>query len=788
MRRYSVLLAAALLIISLGVGYTLKLRLDKLKAAHANPPPRIARGLEGLASSGWSYHKDDPVTNRPIVKVDAKAFEGTHDPSTFELKEVALRLYDKSGSSYTYVKSDKAFFDEGSGVMKSEGPVYIVMNVPTDKNAEDKSEAAKRVRVTTSGVTYETKSGKAQTSQAASFLFTEGDGKAVGVEYDPNTKVLHLKSQVALDWIGRGPVGNKIHIETGDLVYKETEHKIYLSPWSKMQRLTNTIQARNSTVLLVDNVLHQIDGDQAFGTDIREDRQTRYSAEKMTALFDEDGVLVQVLGDHNAKVESKQPGARTLLTGDKADLRFATQTKQQGNDVITDSQLHLVMADGHSVAESTPLSQPGVKLGDTRILRSEHIELEMKPGGKDLQEIRTSSAAQLEFKPNRPDQPHRVVDASHLRVIYGTGSYVDTFFASNAVTRTDKAVALLKVKIGSDGKPVPPAPARTWSDEMTAKFVPNSNDISTIDQSGNFRYEEGARKAWSKRGLLEQTINRITLTDNARVLDDTGSAAGDKIVMNQANGDMDASGHVLSTHEPDRNEKPGTSMLDASQSMQAQADQMQTRDDNSKVFYEGHVVMWQAGNRISGDEIAIDRDSQSLNAAGNVISELIDNKSKSDPAANRNAGGENVTDTGAIYTVVQAPKLLYRDDLRIAHYSEGVKLVREKMTITSSALDAYLTPKTDKTSNDSSLDHAIATGTVKISDIVVPGRTRVGTGEHCEYYTKQNKVVLNGGEPQMVDSYKGLIKGGQLTYFSDEDHLLVDGKKEKIAFTRMKKK
>ena len=321
---------------------------------------------------------------------------------------------------------------------------------------------------------------------------------------------------------------------------------------------------------------------------------------------------------------------------------------------------------------------------------------------------------------------------------------------------------------------------------MTAKFVPNSNQIASIDQPGNFRYEEGTRRAWAKRAFLEQTINRITLTDQARVLDDTGSAVGDKIVMNQASGDMDASGHVLSTHEPDRNEKPGTSMLDATQSMQAQADQMQTRENNSKVFYEGHVVIWQGANRISAEEIAIDRDTESLDANGNVVSELVDNKGSSDPGPK--PGESAAANGGPIYTVVQAPKLIYRDDVRIANYSGGAKLVRDKMTITSKNVEAFLTPKSDKTSNDSSLDHAVATGHVAISDVVAPGRTRTGTGERCEYYTKQDKVVLSGGAPQMVDSYKGIVKGEQLTYFSGEDHLIVDGKKEQVAFTRMKKK
>ncbi len=790
MRRYSVFLAIAFVIISVGVGYTLKLRVDKTRAAHVSPTPPIRPGDEGLAPSGWEYKKYDPETNKTVVKVNARSFEGTHAPSTFELKGVALRLYHKSGASYTYVKTEQALFDEGSGILKSEAPVLIVMNVPVDKDAEDKNEAAKRVRVTTSGVTYETKTGKATTSQPASFLFTEGDGKAVGAEYDPNTKLLHLKSQVALNWIGKGPVAKKMHIETEDLVYNEAQGKVYLSPWSKMTRQTTHIEARKTLVTLVDGRLSKIDGDHGVGTNSREERQTRYSADAMTALFDEDGNLVQILGDRQARVESKQPGASTLLTGDRADLRLALDTKQENGRDVTDSQLHLAMADGHSVAKSTPLPRPGVQLGETRILRSEHIELEMKPGGKDVREIRTSSAAQLEFKPNRPEQSHRVVDASHLRVLYGAGSYVDMFLAWNAVTHTDKPVSRVKAKMGPDGKPLPIAPALTWSDLMTAKFVPNSNNISTIDQSGNFRYEEGSRKAWASKAYLEQSINRITLTDKARVLDNTGSAVGDKIVMNQANGDMDASGHVLSTHEPDRNEKPGTSMLDATQSMQAQADQMQTREDNSKVFYEGHVVMWQGANRIAADTITIDRDTQSLDAAGNVVSELVDNKSGNTASAKpgENAGGESVPNDGPVYTVVRAPSLVYRDDVRVATYNGGAKLVRNKMTITAKELKAYLLPKSDKAAGDSSLDHAVATGNVNISEIISPGRTRTGTGEHGEYYTKEDKVVLNGGAPQMVDSYKGITRGLQLTYFSGKDHLVVDGQKDQVAFTKMKKK
>jgi lipopolysaccharide export system protein LptA len=781
MRRTSAFLAVAVLVLTLIVGYTLRERLASLRHAHSAAAPRIRPGLEAVATE-WNYAKSDDKTGRPIVRVHAKSFQATHDPSTFELHDLSLRLYSNNGGSYTYVQSDKALFDERSELMKSDGPVSIVMNVPADKDAADKAEAAKRVRVTTSGVTYETKTGKVSTDQSAAFIFTEGDGQCLGADYDPNTKLLHLKSKIALNWIGKGPAENKMHIEAGDLVYKEAEQKVYLSPWSKLQRQGTTIQAQNSVVTLDDGVLQRIDSDKPSGTDIRDDRRTEYSAETMVALFDDKGVLVNIVGQKNAKVLAAQPASRTAITGDRADLRFAVTTKQVNGQAQDSSDLHLVLADGHAVAESAPVPQPGVQLTETRILRSEHIELEMKPAGKDVQEIRTLSQSQLEFKPNRPDQSHRVVDCSHLRVVYGQGSYVDTFFAWNAATRTEKPA------VARTGKPAAAEPALTWSDRMVTKFAPNSNQVATIDQTGNFRYQEGARKAWAKQALLEQSINRITLIDSARVLDNTGSAVGDTIIMNQANGDMDAIGHVVSTHQPDKNEKPGTSMLDASKAMQAQAEKMQTRDNNTKVHYEGHAVMWQGASRVSADVIDIDRDAQTLHATGNVVSELVDDKQADGSTMTASAQSQSSAPTGPIFTVVRAPELTYRDDTRMANYTGGVKLTRDKMTISSKELIAYLSPKSNNASDQSSLDHAIANGDVKIFRVLAAKRTRTGEAEHCEYYTKTNKVVLNGGSPQLVDSYKGVTKGRELTYYDDDDRLIVEGEKKQLAYTTMKKK
>jgi lipopolysaccharide export system protein LptA len=130
--------------------------------------------------------------------------------------------------------------------------------------------------------------------------------------------------------------------------------------------------------------------------------------------------------------------------------------------------------------------------------------------------------------------------------------------------------------------------------------------------------------------------------------------------------------------------------------------------------------------------------------------------------------------------------LYYEDAKRLAHYSGGATLVHDKMNVTAQDIRAFLTPKTPN-SDDSALDHAIADGKVVVVE-VAKDRTRTGRSEHCEYYIKLDKVILNGGIATMVDSLKGSTRGRQLTYFTDDNRMLVEGQKNELAFSKMLKK
>jgi lipopolysaccharide export system protein LptA len=272
--------------------------------------------------------------------------------------------------------------------------------------------------------------------------------------------------------------------------------------------------------------------------------------------------------------------------------------------------------------------------------------------------------------------------------------------------------------------------------------------------------------------MLEQDKDLMTLDGAARIWDLTGSAAADKIVTNQKTGDFTADGHVASTHEPDQNGN-SSAMLSTDQILQARADHMESTDDNQTIHYVGNAVAWQGANRVSAERLDIDRDGGKMEAHGNVKSSFVDKDKKKDDDEGEGAAKPPAPAGPPVFTVVTAPDMVYTEETRVVDYTGGVTMVRPEMTITSKTIRAFLKDADE----DSSLDKAFADGTVKVvSTSQKLKRTRTGTSEHSEYYADDGKVVMTGGTPKLVDSVKGqTVAPKQLTWFSNDDRLIVDG-------------
>jgi lipopolysaccharide export system protein LptA len=686
------------------------------------------------------------------VEVRARNFRQVKEPSHFDLEQVELRLYHEDASEFDQVRSAQAQFDTDQGVLYSDGEVEITMGV-----AAGSAPAGRLVFIRSSGVTFENKTGKASTDRLATFTFDQGQGKAVGAAYDPTIGELHLRSEAEVLWRGQGPNSKPMRVEAGEITYRERDSIILLSPWSRLKRGDLVLEGGRAIVTLEQGSIRLVEGNAARGTHRHPGRQVEYAAEHLMMYFSDVGEVEKITGEGDARLTSVSASSSTSVTADRVDMEFEI--------VSGDSQLRKVLAMGHSTVEARPLPSRGAAAPPARTLRSEVIQLEMRPGGREIQSVETHTPGSIEFLPSRPGHRRRRLDGERIWITYGSRNRIRSFRAVNVSTRTEA--------LQPSGRPVSSV-TLTWSNGLAAEFDPADAQLTRLEQWDNFRYQEGDRRARANRAVLDPRRNLITLEGTARLWDLTGSASADRILLDRDRGEFIAEGNVTSSLLPDP-KRDSSAMLSANEPLQGKSDRMTSSDGHGLIRYQGNAVLWQAGNRIRGSWIEIDRSKRQLVARGNVTTQFIQRPEKTQHSG-KPPGGQ-------LFTIIQAPELLYDEQSRVARYRGGVKLSRTRVDVTASELRAHLADKGSGTQ----LERAYADGSVKIVH-TMPGRTRQGVAEHAEYYTGAEKLVLHGGEAILVDSLRGSAHGKQLTWFINNDRLLVDGREDQPAVSLIHRK
>jgi lipopolysaccharide export system protein LptA len=248
-------------------------------------------------------------------------------------------------------------------------------------------------------VRFESSTGKASTDREATLQFDEGEGRAVGASYDPSTRELQLRSEVSLNWSGRGPKSRPMTMETSELLYQEDAAVIRLSPWSRLTRGTMRLEAGPAIVTLKDGVLDTVAAPNARGSDSLPTREIEYAADHLNMKFTAKGEVEKITGEGNAQLISKAATANTSVNTKRIDLEF-----QPGED---ESSLRKALASGNTVLRSEPVVKPGSPTPDTRVLTSEVVELLMRPGGREVESIVTHAPGQIEFLPGHPGSRRR---------------------------------------------------------------------------------------------------------------------------------------------------------------------------------------------------------------------------------------------------------------------------------------------------------------------------------------------------------------------------------------------
>src|SRR5579885_3570757 len=585
------LILVAILAILGGVGVTYRLQ-QRILQQHAPPKPKpLPRELNSTRED-WHYSQSD--AKRTIVEIQAKKFGQSADNSHVLLEDVELRIFHQDGSEYDLVHSAQAEFSPSDKRLFSEGQVEITLGLPAEGQPTHTP-----VSIRSSGVTFYSDTGKAETERPASFTFEHGDGTCVGASYDPSTRELHMNSQAVVNWKAPGPHAKPMKIEAGTLVYKEASATIWLIPWARLTRENTLVEAGPTTVTLQNGIIHQVD---ALAADVSE----------------------------------------TAVTADRVDMFFTT--------VNNESVLTNALVNGNGVVVSKPLAasktaKDRADLPETRILRSQVIHMRMRPGGKELDALETDSPGSLEFLPNRPTQHHRTLDGGRFWIKYGTGNRLESFRTIDARTRTDPTPEERR-----RNRP----PVFTRSRNLLAQFDPKTSQMSRMEQWDDFSYEGGDRKARAAKATLDSGINQIVLETAARMWDATGSTSADVIHLDERTGNFTAEGHVNSSRLPEKQKKT-SDLLSGDEPLQGLAQKMTSADHNRRIRYEGNVVLWQGADRLQAQRVDINREARSLAAEGNVFTQFHEEQDQDTSKEGQPVGKGSGAPAGPpVFTTVRA--------------------------------------------------------------------------------------------------------------------------------------
>jgi lipopolysaccharide export system protein LptA len=745
--RWLLLLAIVAIVAGVASLYRSKQRkqiLERPRVSAPLPPNTSATAEE------WQYEikEGDEVK----VRVRAKSFSQIKEPSTFLLEHMRMEVRDPKNGRYDLIQSESASFDIAAGTMYSDKDVEITKNLPLDASAP----LGRILKIRSSGVSFENKSQRVWTDRKTCFEFDQGGGESVGATYDPGAKELRLHSEAKLEWRGDGKKP-PMKVEASQIVWQERASEIYLSAPARLARGTFEMNSQgDAVVILRDGAIERLEAQKTRGADRPEGREIEWVADNLLTHFTEKGEVRQVIASTNAQLTSRTPTGVTTAWADRFDLDF-----EPGDG---ESALKKARATGRARVELQPLARAGQPPKPVRNIASEVIELTMRSGGKEIEEVQTHTPAEITFLPARKGDRRRQLNGERIYLYYGPENNLERFRAVNVVTRTETGAEDAKKGVSV-----------TKSRDLEAFFDTKTGQMKQLEQWGDFQYEEGPRRARAAKAVLDNPEELITLRETARVWDDTGSTAADTILLNQKTGEMQANGNVTSTRLPDRKQASG-GMVSASEPLQARAQRMTTADRNRLIRYEGDAVLWQGSSRLTADSVAIDRANGRLKAEGSVVSTIPDERGATAPRAQ----------AGKV-SVIRAASLDYDDKQKLAYYAGGARLERPGMTVQSREMRIWLREE-KKTGGavETKLDRVFADGKVEIAE-KSPDRTRTGQGEHAEYYLDDERVILSGGDPVVADSKRGTSRGSVIRWFARTDKLVVDNSGAGPAVSRIKR-
>ena len=775
-----------MLLASLTVGVFLQHKwVEHLEKAKAPPPaPRDVAKL----TNGITFSKGEGI--QKIFTVEAARATDFKDMDASLLEDVKITIFGKTGARHDTIHTQSCQFEKVSGSIACNGDVQIDLESAADaeRSARNPERAAtQKVHVETRGVTFNRVSGTAQSDQPVKFVFPNGKGEAVGVEYHSEEGTVRLrravhmllvppKSQAAGKNTTKTSAQEPIHVTGESLDFGRD---------SRLMRFEGPVEAYTAKARLTAGQL-ALTLDPAFRaeklvattgtngknpelTSQQADGSTSLSAETLTTHFAREGWLTRIEGTGNVK------GSRS---GTKEEDEFGAES------AWLDLQPKVGQPKELNLKGDVLIKTRANNATNVRVLKTSALLLEFAAGrkgeGSKPRRAETLSAGSIEW--TEPPVQSGAPGAAQNGAAGQTRLQADKLemnFGPEGRARQLMATGNVQTERRAAGSPVQTATAQNGVAQL-----PATGGWSQLDLQGDVKLKEGDRSGRADHAVLARTAQTALLTGKAVVRDATTETQAPRITLNQTTGDIRAEGGVRST---DFSARGGAVQL-AAVPANLSSDSMQANSKSGRALYTGHARLWQGDSVMEADSIELLRETKVLNAVGSVR------------AVFPQTAGQPATQTIPVQATMKKPQLwhvtagtlTYRDTENRAHLEKNVVAQSAEQKMRGTAVDLYFTRRgaviagaadgpagANSTAGAQQISRAVASG-----GVVVEQGARKATADRGEYTAADGKFVMSGGNPTIYDAAEGTTTGRQLTFFLADDTIIVDSENGSRTLTK----
>jgi lipopolysaccharide export system protein LptA len=770
---------AALLLASITGGIYLRRQwvahMERTKA-----PPPLAENQE-RQSIGLTVSRGEG--ERTVFTVQASKSTDLKGADISLLEDVKVTVFGKLGDRHDVIHTQTCRYAKTNGGIECSGDVQFELQSAADA-ARIQKEGGKPnvIHVETSGVTFNAKSGKAETSQPVKFQMPNGDGDGVGGTYLSEEGILRLEKNVhvTLRQTGALAIGKKQDGPSSDVVLhgtsmemgKKTRQVVLAGP-ATATTPTQELSAGQLIVLL--------------------DEQNRAQT-----LIAEPGKLNQTpeLVAHGGKGPTGNGTMRAdLMTAHLAPAGWVRTMEATGN-VQGKSESGEMQADTANVE-----MWPAVNQAKILTLRG-NVHVNQRDPKTGTARKLVTTVLQMNFAGGKPGDPNPVQHAETLA--RGTMDWSDTPTSQSKLSADKLAVDFgtagkakdlvatgnVETERRMEGKPMQTATSTNGDAQLDA-----GGSWTQMTLRGNVHLKEGGRTAEAHQAVFERVPATTVLTGQAVARDESSITHATRITFHQETGDIEAEGKVRST---DLGNSPDSIHLSPSPS-NVISDHMVGNSKAGGALYTGHARLWQGQSVLEADSIELLRETRVLNAKGNVRAVFPKEGNDSSASANnKNKDANNKEKKGkdskeVVVWHITSGTLTYWDLEDRAHLEKNVVVQSENERMRGPVLDLYFTREPDskngRQSASQSASQGAPQGTSKISRAVGTGGVEVeqldrrGTAEKGVYTAADDRFVLSGGTPTLYDE-DGKTTGRELTFNIADDTIIVDSDTGKRTLTR----